>query len=207
MSRLDPVPKVSGHHDTLYTAGSKLIWPHLEFADQPPKVLSLKAQEHVRDGIAKLKMALGVRPSNSKNWSTFWLLGKAYEALGDSENSYRCFRSAFEINPKHVDVARELMASSLRTERTNEALSAAKTARDLAPSNPGVIANLALALFRSGQLDEALSTGREALQLAPSNSITQSLVAKIEEAAARSAPAPTTAACSTPSQLSTAPPA
>jgi tetratricopeptide (TPR) repeat protein len=135
----------------------------------------------LKDGIAKLKSALEVRPGHGKNWSTFWLLGKAYEALGEFENSYQCLKSAFEINQKHVDVARELMASCLRTGRTAEAVGAAKIARDLAPSNPGVIANLALAFFKNGQLDEALSTGREALRLAPSDSITRSLVARIEQ--------------------------
>lgn len=180
-SRLTP-PPILGQHNTLYTAGSKLIWPHLHLANRPSEALSLDAKADVKAGIAKLNAALEVRPNNSRNWSTFWLLGKAHEALGDFEDSHRCFKSAFEINPGHVDVARELMASCLRTGRTTEALCAAKAARDSAPSNPGVIANLALAFFRNGQLDEALSAGREALMLAPSDAITRSLVDRIEQA-------------------------
>jgi tetratricopeptide (TPR) repeat protein len=181
MSRLDPTPPVLDQHDSLYAAGAKLVWRHLQLANRDPKALSLAVKLELKDGIAKLKSAIEVRPDHRKNWSTFWLLGKAYEALGEFENSYQCFKSAFEINQKHVDVARELMASCLRTGRIAEAVHAAKIARDLAPLNPGVIANLALAFFKHGQLDEALSTGREALRLAPSDSITRSLVARIEQ--------------------------
>jgi len=182
MSRSDLIPPALDQHDALYTAGSKLIWPHLQLANRPTKALSSGATADVKNGIAKLKAAIEVRPGVSKNWSTFWLLGKAYEALDEFEDSYRCFKSAFEINPGHVDAARELMASCLRTGRTAEALCAAKAARDLAPSNPGILANLALAFFRSGQLDEALTAGHEALKLAPSDVITQSLIARIEQA-------------------------
>lgn len=181
MSEFNPTPPVLDQHDALYAAGAKLVWRHLQLANRNPKALSLAVKSELKDGITKLKSALEVRPGQGKNWSTFWLLGKAYEALGEFENSYQCLKSAFEINQKHVDVARELMASCLRTGRFAEAVHAAKIARDLAPSNPGVIANLALAFFKNGQLDEALSTGREALRLAPSDSITRSLVAKIEQ--------------------------
>jgi tetratricopeptide (TPR) repeat protein len=171
-------------HDLLYSAGSKLVWPHLQLANRPPKALSTDARIAVESGIAKLQAALEVRPNSIKNWSTFWLLGKAYQALGDLEKSYQCFKSAFEMNPNHLDTARELMESCLRTRRMAEGLCAANAARDLAPSNAGIIANLALALFENDQLEAALSAGREALRLAPSDRVTQSLVRRIEQAKA-----------------------
>jgi tetratricopeptide (TPR) repeat protein len=168
----------------LYKAGSNLIWPHLQFANRLP-ARAEKSKIDLENGIAKLKSALRMRPSNTKNWSTYWLLGKAYEALGNFEDSYQSFTAAYKINSGHVDVLRELMASCLNTGRTAEAVSAAKVARDLAPLDAGIIANLALAFLKNGQQDEALVTGREALRLAPSDVITRALVSKIEQAAIR----------------------
>lgn len=185
MNRSDVTPPALDQHDTLYTAGSRLMWPHLRFANRLNTVLSFEAKTNVKDGIAHLRAAIEVRPGDRKNWSTFWLLGKAYEALGDFENSYGSFKTASEINPEHVDVVRELVASCLKTARTAEAVGAAKAARNLAPSDPGIVANLALALFTNGQLAEALSAGRQAIKLGPSDAITHSLIDRIERTIGR----------------------
>jgi len=172
-------------HEQLYWAGYGRIHPylHLEGRLRPPrKVRSEDDKQVLQDGITGLERSIAMRQSDHRNWSTYWLIGKAYEASGYFERSYHSFRVAFGMYPRHADVAREFTASCLRTKRIAEGVQAARMARDQAPTNPGMVANLALALFSTEELDEALVVGHAALGLSPDNTAAKSLVAKIEHA-------------------------
>lgn len=167
-------------HDRLYLSGSKLIRPHLRLANRPETALSNAARAEVVAGLELLRSALQLRPRHPNNWATYWLIGKAHEALGQFEESYRCFQLAFSENGRQVDVARELCRACIETKRFAEAVLLARRARDIAPRDPGIIANLALALLLNGEKCEALTTARVAHGLDPSDRKTNSLLKHIE---------------------------
>jgi hypothetical protein len=56
-------------HNALYIAGTKLIWPHLQFANRSPRILSPDARADIETGIGTLNAALKLRPDSFENWA------------------------------------------------------------------------------------------------------------------------------------------
>jgi tetratricopeptide (TPR) repeat protein len=168
--------------DELYKQGVALVWPYLFLANRESKdPSSLQGQEDLTQGINYLQRALSL---NRNNWSALWLIGKAYEAVGNRTAFYDSLREAFHINPTHIDVSREYMQSCLKSGRTSEAVTIARHTLSLKPVNHGLVANLALALLLDGQIQESIIVIRQAASMVPNDPITQSLQHVIEDVAA-----------------------
>lgn len=130
--------------------------------------------------------------SNTRSWSkgtsrgsavdnpgyallAYWVMGKAYQALNQSENACDAFGRSFAIQKDNPDVAREYMFECLNLGRTAEAIDAARHGVELSPNDAGLVANLALAYLVGGQIDEAVTAIDKSLKIAPDDKITQDL--------------------------------
>ena len=160
-------------HDRLYQRGCDLIKPYMILTDRHSRPANTeKARRDLREGISLLTKVVTINPNN---WAAFWIMGKAYQALDDSENACDSFGKSFAIQQANPDVAREYMFEYLNLGRTSEGLRAAQHAITLQPRNAGLIANLAFAYLIAGNIDQALDSVNESLQIAPDDKITQDL--------------------------------
>jgi Flp pilus assembly protein TadD len=166
-------------HDTLYMQGCNLIKPYMMLTDGHARPANTqKSQQELRRGITLLTKVVAI---NLNNWSAYWIMGKAYQALGESENACDAFGKSFDIQRGNPDVAREYMFECLKLGRGSEGVRVAQHAVSLRPQDGGLVANLALAYLIAGRNDDALGSVNESLRIAPDDKITQSLKKLITE--------------------------
>jgi Tfp pilus assembly protein PilF len=137
---------------------------------RPDARIDAAARRDLERGVSRLRAVTAYAPGN---WSAHWMIGKAYQALGDAPAAYDAFRTACDIQPGHADVAREFTVACLETGRADEAVRAAERAVSLTPSDAGLHANLALAYLTARRPADATRAVDEALRLDPSDAITQ----------------------------------
>ncbi|PAW72137.1 MAG: hypothetical protein B9S38_05605 [Verrucomicrobiia bacterium Tous-C4TDCM] len=175
----DVVVTNDDEHDQVCQRGGNLISPHMQLLGRNPK-LSAKAKTELSRGIADLD---AVTAYNPKNWASFWMKGKGYQALGDQKAANAEFKVSFAIQKENPDVAREYAASCLQLGDGEEAISATQHAITLTPRDAGLHANLALALLISGKHEEARTAIVESLNMAPADRISLAVKKVIDEAA------------------------
>lgn len=160
-------------HNRLFKEGSGLIAPYMELVGKNcESAKSQSARDELERGIELLNQAISINPAN---WSAYWVIGKAYQSLGNSESACDAFGKSYKLHKANADVAREYMIECLNLGRAEQGIAAARHAVTLDSDDPGLSANLALALLIGGKLDEAAETISRALAIAPNDEISQSV--------------------------------
>jgi Flp pilus assembly protein TadD len=148
-----------------------------------------KVRRELQYGVSLLSKVVQVDPGN---WSAYWIMGKAYQAFGNSESACAAFGESFAIQKENPDVAREYMFESLNLGRAAEGVRAAEHAVNLRPEDGGLLANLAMAYLIAGRNSDALDFVNKALQIAPNDRITQEVKRIIIQVRDGKRPQPTT---------------
>jgi hypothetical protein len=175
--------------EELYRRGAGLLKPYFHLVDRPSRDPSTpEGRREVDEGIALLRTVIRMRP---QLFNPHWVLGKAYEALGDQEQAYSFFRRAFELAPEQVDVIREYVRACLELGKAEEAVPAARQACELRGEDVGLQANYGLALLIAGRVEEARATVQAALDREPQDEITRHLLAWVEDVRSGKKPRPT----------------
>ena len=174
-------------HNQLFEQGCDLINPFMQLSDRAA-LESEDSDQKLRQGIELLKKATEIHPGN---WSAFWMIGKAYQALGDSENAFEAFGKSYGINRYHADIAREYMYECLNLGHGEKAVAAANRAVSTDPDNAGLVSNLALANLIAGNLDRATEAAERAIAMDPTDTISQNLRTLIEDVKSKRRPQPT----------------
>ncbi len=155
--------------------------------EKPKDASTGKAQRDIRNGIDSLNQVVLLNP---QNWAAYWVMGKGYQALGDSQNACESFKASWQIHKENADVAREYMFECLNLGRGAEGVTLAEQALTLEPNEPGLIANYALALLIDGQLDSAESQVQRSLQIDETDKVTKDLKKIISEVRSGKRPRP-----------------
>lgn len=185
-SLMEESPRFIEHND-LFEQGCELIKPYMQLSDRAAKE-SKDSEQELRKGIELLNRAAEIHPGN---WSAFWMIGKAHQALGDSDNAFEAFGKSYGINRYHADIAREYMFECLNLGHGEKAVAAANRAVSSDPENAGLVSNLALAHLIAGNLDRATEAVERAIAMDLSDSISQNLRTVIEEVKSKKRPQPT----------------
>ncbi len=158
---------------------NKLLGPYM-FIDgvksQNPTTIS--AKKALNESIKLFSKALEINP---KSWQAYWMTGKAYQALGETESAYISFRTAYSIMPNNPDVLNEYLGEALATKRTEEAFNIAREGVKSFPKHVGLVANYAIALLLNQQIDMAYSVVEEAIKLDPQDHITKNVLELVKE--------------------------
>lgn len=109
------------------------------------------------------------------SWRGHWMLGKAWHALGKSEQAYQSLATAFEIEKEETSILRELSGICLELGRGNEAIRISEHAIGQEPKNSELLGNLAVAYLIDGRLKEAQTTIEAALGQNQEDSVNQTL--------------------------------
>ena len=176
-----PVPQIrsDSDHNLVYRQGTDLVQPYMWIHALPEKsVQTPDAQRNLRRGISLLRAVTRYAPDN---WNAYWIMGKAFQTLGERQLSYEAFKRAFEIRRGNADVAREYMFACLDLGIAVEGIAAAQHAVSLKESDPGLHANLALAYLIAGQHADADKCIDESLRLNPSDTISRNVKVAIRE--------------------------
>ncbi len=179
-------------HNRLFQEGSELIRPYMQITDRETKSSgSNDAQDDLEQGISLLQQAIEINPAN---WSAYWIIGKAYQSLGNSTSAFEAFGRSFALHKDNADVAREYMFECLNVGEAEKGISAARHALRVKPEDAGLVANLALALLINAELDEAATTVDQSLTLVPGDRISQNLKRVIDDVKSGRRPQPATLA-------------
>lgn len=179
--RSDIVPAISNdeEHNRYYKEAGNLVTPYFRLSDGRERPANTsKAQADLRRGIALYGAVVRYAPSN---WSAYWLMGKAHQALREPTAACEAFGKAYAIQKENADVAREYMFECLEVGRTSEGIAAAEHAQSLEPRDAGLLANVALAYTLAGRTSEALSKVEESISIDPTDKITVNLKRVIRE--------------------------
>jgi Flp pilus assembly protein TadD len=174
----------------IYTEACGLIKPYMQLHGVRSRPTDTDgARQELRRGISLLQQVVEIKPDN---WAAYWIMGKGYQALGDSEKACDAFGKSFAIQKQNPDVAREYMFECLNLGRGAEGVDAAEHAMSLKPEDAGLAANLALAYLIAGRNDDALRLANQSLRIAPDDRITQDLKTRIIDVRDRKIPQPRT---------------
>jgi tetratricopeptide (TPR) repeat protein len=166
-------------HNRVYQAGCDLISPYMPLHNHESRsARSSRAQQEMERGIQLLTF---ITHANPANWNAHWIIGKGYQALGNSAAACDSFRASFDLQKDNPDVAREYMFECLNLGRGKDGVEAARHAVSLEPHNPGLLANLALALLIAADLDAAEKAANQALAADPKDAITKDLARMIRD--------------------------
>lgn len=176
-------------HDRLYREASQLISPYMHLVNaQVQRADTPEAKQQLTRGIELMRQAIAIFPAN---WAAWWIVGKAHQALSDSQQACDAFARSFGLQRNNVDVAREYMFECLNVGKADKGIAVARHASALKPEDAGLIANLALAQLLGGQLTEAAQTIDKALALSPGDGIPNNLRRIIAEVQSGQRPQPT----------------
>lgn len=177
-SRVASSPQ-SLEHDRLYQQGSDTISPYMQLANRVSQSAEVqKARDELTRGIDLLNQAIAINPAN---WSAYWIIGKAHQSLGNSEDACDAFGKSYGLQKENADVAREYMLECLNLGRADKGIVVARHAVSLKPDDAGLMANLSLALLIGGKLDDASETVTKALAMEPDDKITHNLKEMISD--------------------------
>ncbi|MFV1965665.1 MAG: tetratricopeptide repeat protein [Pirellulaceae bacterium] len=166
-------------HPRIYRQGCDLISPYMQLHAVKAKAgHTERARQDLHRGIELLEHAIAI---HADNWSAYWMIGKAYQALGDPVNACDAFGKSFSIQAENPDVVREYMVECLKLGRAGDGMDAAEHAVQLDSQDAGLVANLALAYLIGGRIDAALETVEQSLALDGDDEITQDLRSLIRE--------------------------
>jgi tetratricopeptide (TPR) repeat protein len=135
------------------------------------------AKRDLKKSIELFSKALKIYP---ESWQSYWLMGKAYQALGESNKTYDSFKKAYSIMPDDPDVASEYLMTASEVQKNKEAISVGEEAIKKFPNHVGLSANYSVALLLDGQVDEAYAMAQKALELKPDDPITRGFLKVIE---------------------------
>ncbi len=154
-------------HDVFYSRALELV----QFTTTmvaPAQVSGFKRGK-VRRGIRLLDRVMELNP---ENWNALWVMGKAYQALGDSSKALASFTMSHSINPNSPDIAREASISAIESSQNDVAIAFAERAVQLDPDDPGLRSNLALMYLFGQQLQLAEAQIEQAYAKDPFDKIT-----------------------------------
>jgi tetratricopeptide (TPR) repeat protein len=187
--KAEPVANDVQHNEYVQQANI-LLTPYMRIHGVPEKsVNSAKAQMEIKRGITLLAEVVAYNPTN---WSSWWVMGKGFQSLGEAAKACDAFGRSYSLQRENPDVAREFMFECLEVGRTNDAISAAEHAVSLSAKDAGLHANLALAYTMAGRISDAQVAIRKSLELDPKDSISLTLRGVVEEIVAGRRPQPRT---------------
>lgn len=113
---------------------------------------------------------------NPQSWNSMWLMGKAYQCLGDKSQALNWFEKAFELQNNNPDVAREATLQAISLGMADKAIFYAEKAIEADPNDSGLYSNYALALIIGKRGVDALNSINKAIQMNPNDPINKNVL-------------------------------
>jgi len=174
-------------HNRLYVAATNLLDEDRVLVLPLPASLDEVAQSRVRKAIALLERVMDL---DSENWAALWVMGKAYQGLGEHELALDCFTRARFLQGDQPQVAREAGISAMECGRADVAIEFTSAALALSPDDAGLRANLGLAYLFAGQPECARQLIDSALKEKPDDEITRGISSIVDDVLTGKRPCP-----------------
>ena len=162
--------------DQMFEEARDFVFENLRQPGEP--VSSDDVQSEFRRVIEMLQIFTERRP---QVWAGFWLLGKAWHAIGDSQRGYELLQRAHELEKTNTAITKELAGICLELGHSEQAVVYAEAAVAEVPDDSDLISNLALAYLFDGRLTEAINTAAAAVRAAPDDSVNQAVHKTVNE--------------------------
>ena len=160
------IGRTSDPIESMYLSASETVRKHFRTVGQD--VLQGAESEEVAEAVEVLQR---VRDALPEFWQAMFFMGKGQIALGQLEDAYDSFQSAFKLEKSVEGIPRELGGVCLELGRFEEAVEIAQQATVLQPDNPETLGNLALIYLMAKKWEPAKKAIASALKLAPDDKI------------------------------------
>jgi tetratricopeptide (TPR) repeat protein len=170
-------------HNRLYETAVSLIRDEILIHNAARGPVGFLARRKLNRAIRLLTRVIEIREAN---WSAMWMIGKAYQRLGNQETALGWFSRALQIDSSNPNVSREATVCALELGHGQKAVAYALTALEANPVDVGLTANLALAYLIAGDSDLAQEKATEAVARDPQDAISQRVLRMIGEVRAGS---------------------
>lgn len=125
-------------------------------------------EDDTRAAVEKIKRALEIYPDY---FDAEWMLGNAYERLGETELAIASYRRAEKLDPSSALPHQSLGELYERKEKYTEALEEFKKAIESSPDEIAPYIYSSWVYINMDELDEALGVSRKALEVDPHNKV------------------------------------
>ena len=187
MQHNGPGTAAAFEHDALFEKASGLLESLLMLDGVALRRQGWFGRRKALKAIGLLERVMEINPAN---WPALWLIGKAYQSMGDPQTSLEYFTKSLALAPDQPDVAREAGIAALDSRRPDLAIEFATRAIAASPDDAGLQANLALAHLFAGSPARAKEIADDALARDPSDDVTRKIVKLIDEVLAGRRPCP-----------------
>ena len=182
-----PSDRIQRFNDLFAEAGN-LLNGVLIIHGQPVRKLSFWKRRKARKAIRMYRECLKIDPDH---WQSFWLMGKAYQALGESSRALENFTKAVELEDENPDVPREASISAMNCGEVDASVKYSAEALRRKPGDAGLMSNHALNLLVKGDDDEAKKWIIKAIEADPEDPVNQHVQLLIQEVREGVRPRPT----------------
>jgi tetratricopeptide (TPR) repeat protein len=174
-------------HDECFTTGCELIEGLLYLEKpsyQPPDA---SAKKRLRKAIKAFEQALAIIPTN---WRAMLLMGKAFQSLGDWEQSLTAFVRAHDCAPAELSAALEAGSSAGRLGRHDLAIRVMEAVARHHPDDPRLAFNLALSYLFQRDFAMARAAIDRAIELEPARDENRRLLTLVVDVESGKQPCP-----------------
>ena len=155
--------------NALTREGGAIIFRYMLLTDREPAPLNT---EEVRRGIALLDQAIEIYPGHRQTW---WVKGKAFQALGDNRAAFEAFRRAYDIDSRQQPTINEMTIAAMEIGEFEFTLGAVRRGLTDFPDDLALRARLALVLLLTGEPQQAIEAADRALAVAPGDGVTMTI--------------------------------
>ena len=160
-------------HNVLYARANELSKGLILLDDVSFKPPGFFGKRRLRKAVELYKHVLEI---NSKNWPSMFAIAKAFQSLGEFQQSLDWFIRAHEGVPENPSVAKEVGYAASRLGKHDVALQAMGVAAKQNPNDAALHCNLGLSCLMAGKVADACLAFEQIVQLEPEREVNKQLL-------------------------------
>ena len=176
-------------HDELFAQANELLKGLIILDDKPHQIPGFFGRRRLRKAVKLFRQVLQLNPGN---WQAMFFAAKAFQSLGEFEQSLAWFLRAHDCAPENPSVAKEVGYAAGRLGRHEFAVRVMESVAKQHPKDAALHCNLGLACLLAGDASHACNNFEWTVVLEPERDVNQKLLAFAREVEAGKRPHPKT---------------
>jgi len=176
-------------HNELYAHANELLNGLLILDDKPQKNPGFFGKRKLRKAIEIFQQVLELNPAS---WQSMFFVAKAFQSLGEFEQSLVWFLRAYDYAPENPSVAKEAGYAASRLGKHDIALRVMESVAKQNPDDAALHCNLGLSCLLAGNAPHACKAFERTVELEPQSDVNKKLLAFAREVESGKRPCPKT---------------
>jgi tetratricopeptide (TPR) repeat protein len=139
-------------HNKIFDAACLIQKPHVFLDGRKFEKPGFFTRRHLRKSISLFAQCIDLFPSN---WPSHLLMGKSYQALGDSDKALECMIKAWDIEPNNASILKEIGITAGQLGRHDLVIRVLAPLCEAGSDNGGLYVNYGLSLLMNNEPEKA----------------------------------------------------